>query len=834
MPFLKEGYTLDIVIDKTNLKEQNVDTMELIERISTGQAILFTGAGFSGLTKNIDGEEPSAAKDLAHEICNLGKFPLDDDLRFATDFYLENNSCTPLIQLLKNKYTITSTHSYHNKICSAKWRRFYTTNYDKSIEVASANVGKFVESIDVTYPTNTYYKRGGLCIHLNGSIDSLDEESIETTFKLSTSSYISPDSFTKTDWHYYFKKDLERSSAIVFVGYSMYDIEIQKILFENSNLKEKTYFITRGKSNPKAIFTLSKFGKIIPIGVEGFAQLLDDNKEIINGGKEEYYLQSLALYELSHDKVDIRDADVEAMIMFGYVNAASIDDAVLGEQIIPSLVIRDSLELIKNFVVNGKSVILYGDMGNGKSILVSQIFSYLTASSFECYYVNDIEADYIADIDYLSSLGKKIIINLDGYERYLDLLKHFSFSLPDNICVIATSRTAEHERLRPKLKEIGFSYNEICLDELSGDEILSLIEIIDNLGFWGDKAGFTEQEKFRFIKNKNNSQLSLTLLSIFNSPQFRDRVSNELAPLISDSEIKDTIFAIAFSEVLDIPCKSSMISEIAGNDRIFSADLKNNKNFKNLFHINDGGIKAKSSLFCLSLIRCHFSPSYVTEALQRIAKKFNDYRIKDYEQRTIFLATLRFSFVERLLSDVNKKASLKRYYENLKVSVDWLKGDPHFWLQYAMANITFKEYNKAQQFIDSSYSLAMKKDSYYTSNIDNQQARLLLLVAMEENDGSKIFECFSKAHSLLDKLDNDVYKYRQVDIYSDFYSSCYEKLTKGNQVAFQRACQKMEKSIVNAVNNGEINLSQQLPIKKTKDKLGNILASIADLHDTVK
>ena len=289
---------MDISIDRKNLKKQSVDTDELIERISTGQAILFTGAGFSSLTKNINDEEPSAAKDLALEICQLGGFQSDEDLRYATDYYIANNNISNLIQLLKKKYTITQTHSTHDEICSAKWRRFYTTNYDKSIEIASAKVGKLVECIDISYPTDTYYKKESLCIHLNGSIDSLNEESIETTFKLSTSSYISPDSFTKSDWHYYFKKDLERCSAIVFVGYSMYDIEIQKILFENSDLKEKTYFITRENPNPKASFTLSKFGKIIPIGIEGFSKLINENSKNIAGYDSEHNLQSLAKYDL--------------------------------------------------------------------------------------------------------------------------------------------------------------------------------------------------------------------------------------------------------------------------------------------------------------------------------------------------------------------------------------------------------------------------------------------------------------------------------------------------------------------------------------------------------
>lgn len=820
---------MDIQIDRQSLSKEEMKIDDLVAKIAAGQAILFTGAGFSNLTTNIKTDEPSAAESLAHDICNLGGFSKDSDLRFVTDYFMENNNKTDLVKLLKEKYTLTSTHKIHETICQARWKRFYTTNYDKSIEMSCANIGKYVECIDISEPTTIYYKRDSLCIHLNGSIDSLNEESLENTFKLSTSSYISPDSFIQSDWHYYFKRDLERCSAIVFVGYSMYDIEIQKILYENSLLKDKTYFITRSEPSDKTVFTLSKFGHIVPIGVEGFAGLIEENLDIIEGYDTDYELQSLTLFDLPDSNIDIRDADVESMIMFGHTNADSIADATLSEQRIPYIIKRKSLELVKDFILNNKNIVLYSDMGNGKSIISTQIHAYLTTSSIDCYYVSDLDGDFIEDIDHLSKIGKKIVITLDGYERYLELIKHYSLSLPDNINIVATSRTSEHERLRSTLKSVGFNYNEISLDILSENEIEKLIDIVDNLGMWDDKAGLSIERKIKFIQNKHNSQLSLTLLHLFNAPQIKDRISKELSPLLDNPDIKDTVFSIALCHILDIPCTFSMISDIAGNDKIYSDELRNNNNFKNLFHMNDQRIHAKSSLFCLSLVRNHFSPIFVVTTLQKIARRFNEYGQKDYEQEVIFKSILRFSFVERLLSDKNKKSSLKSYYENLKISVSWLKNSPHFWLQYAMANITFKEYGKAQSFLTQSYSIAQNRgDSYYTSHIDTQQSRLFILIALDENDPYRIYEGFSKAHSILDKLDNDVYKFRQVEMYKEFYNVCYAKLSKKNQVAFQRACQRMKKTIEISERKNEIDLTQQSFIGKTKESLEFILEDISD------
>jgi hypothetical protein len=176
---------MKIEINRRDLKQGEVDIQNLLGKISYGKAILFTGAGFSKGTLNVNGKEPPTAKELAHEICRLGNFDEDDDLRYAADYYLSNSNVDKLIDLLKNKFSISQTEEIHNLICSLGWRRFYTTNYDKSIEISSLKNGKVVECIDTGFSTAEYYMRDGLCIHLNGSIESLTKQSLNDCFKLS-------------------------------------------------------------------------------------------------------------------------------------------------------------------------------------------------------------------------------------------------------------------------------------------------------------------------------------------------------------------------------------------------------------------------------------------------------------------------------------------------------------------------------------------------------------------------------------------------------------------------------------------------------------------------
>lgn len=810
---------MKVHVGSDSMYKVDVDVSQLLRQISTGRAILFTGAGFSKKTTNTDGLEPPLAKDLALEICRLGSFEEDEDLRYATDYYLSNCDNEELVKLLKRKFTLNQVSPDHEIICNLDWRRFYTTNYDRCIEISAGRVGKVVECIDIDMPPHEYYRREGICVHLNGSVNNLTGESLNKEFKLSTSSYISADSFLTSDWHYCFKKDLERSSAIVFVGYSMYDVEIQKILYENESLKEKTYFIVGQDPSPKSSFTLSKFGKVLPIGVDGFSKAIGDNADIFQINEGSYNLQSLCLYELSDVSRDIRDSNVETMLLYGDIDDGYVDSGVVGDQRIPYLVLREQLEQVVEFTKDGRNTVVYGDLGNGKSMFLRELKAYLTVNSVEVYYISDWDGDYVGDIDYLSSLNKEVAIIVDSYERYVDMIKHFAAVVPSNLRIIASARTAEHERLRSELKEVGFDFNEVGLDVLSEAESSSFVDIFDNLGIWGDNAGLSKTRKIELLSRKSSLQISLALLYLFEAPQIKEKISQVISGLFEIDSHKDTVFAICLLEVLDLRPTFSLVSEVAGNDAVYNVSVRNNESFRNLFKLSSSQVVSKSSLFCLSLINNHYSSTYITSKLLEIAKKFNKYKKKDFEQDRIFKSMLRFSSVERLLPGANKLSNLNRYYEDLKVAVPWLKNDPHFWLQYGMANIAYKEYGKAQQFIDQAYAIANKKDNYHTSNIDTQQARLFLVLAMRENVSSKIYELFQKAHKLLSSLDNDIYKFRQINKYRDFFEDSYSKLSRKNKTAFKGVCERLVREIEIAESRGEIDIYQQRSIGKAKNNL---------------
>lgn len=770
--------------------------------IASGKAVLFTGAGFSADALNIKNSTPPRAFELAKEICKLGNFDLDEDLRFAADFYLENHNKSLLIDLLRDTYTVKQTSPSQDLIMAANWRRFYTTNYDNVMELGALKSNKRLDSIDLTARPDQHSKTSNLCIHINGSINSLTPESIEQGFKLSTSSYISSDDFIHSPWYYQFKRDLEISTAIVFIGYSMYDIDIQKILFNNKYLKEKTYFITQENPTAKNLFTLNKFGHVLPIGAEGFAKYIEVTELNQTQIPSDQSLVFFDTYTTDGGEYTIQDRDVENLIYHGEIKKKAIDYNITSAPSISAIVKRKELETIHRFLEAKRNTIISSTFGNGKSILSRELMPFLQVRGFDVYSILDQDADFVDDLEIIRETNTKSVLVIDDYHNHIELLRYIGTHKPENIFVVATTRLHTHERLRLDLRNSGFTYQELSADHLSNDEVEEFIDIIDNIGGWGEKAGLNQVQKREFLFNDNDAQISLALLTLFNSPQIKHRIDT-LMSFCSSAETqhyRDTVFSICVIEIMGLPSTNSFISEIALNDDIYEDSLRQNESFNQLFKISSRGIASKSSLFCLSLIKHHFSSTYIISQLLKIVKKYGERDGKVREETEVFRSLVKFSFIERLLPDTNKKTAIKRYYENLKTNVRWLKSDPHFWLQYAMAHIPSREYSKAQQYMDQSYALAKKKVNYHTNHHDTQQGRLYLLQALEPSNALTAHDLFAKAHSLFTKIDNDIYKFRQIDKYKDYYDTCYENLAKRYKSDFEHACKKMLKDITKLTN----------------------------------
>jgi hypothetical protein len=733
---------------------------------------------------------------------------------------------SPLLQLLKDNFTLSSVADYHEKVCSLKWKRFYTTNYDNSIELASIATNIRVESIDTTFLPKDFVHSNNLCIHINGYVKQAVVEDLSNKIKLSNSSYLSPDSFLNSTWRSVFKRDLETCSAIVFAGYSLYDFDVQKLLFELPHLKAKTYFITHEGASFKDTFEISQFGHVLPIGISGFAEIAEEVNSRSLGIELELEPEAFTQREIkTYEQID--DQSTDNLLLYGDYTIPMIDMAVSQDYVFPYIFKRSAVELVSGFVSKNENVLIHSDLGNGKSVFIDSLSSHLVSNGVKVYELKNEGGNYIQDLELFSSKSERYVLIIDNYHRYNDILEYISDTKPENITLIISDRNSESLRIANDLEKFDISLRAVNLDNLDNDEVEKLIEILDDQAYWKEFTSLSPERKAKKIEFEYNNQLSGVLLGLLNSPSISDRIKTLTTGIFDNPEFKRTLFSIAICDVLGVSKRSDIISDIAGDEVIYELSFRRQPAFKNFYKYSlDGSrIETKSSLLSLFLINQCFGDTYVKNECLTIVKVFNTDHGGSQEKIGIYKSLLRFHFIEKLLPQ--KKSIINNYYMELKRECSWLTEHPHYWVQYAMCKLTFDDYPTANRFLASAYSLAAKKHGgYHTENIDTQQARLNILMCLIESNATEAFKLFQEAHQLLSGLTNDGFKFRQVLPYEAVYEKKYHLFTMKQKVAFEHSC----KFILEQISNLNKNASELQIIKRVEfiSKAEGVLNDVID------
>lgn len=147
---------------------------EAIAHAKRGNAVLFTGAGFSFGARNMrappDNFIPNArdfAKELAHKVGSGNSY----ELPIIAQYFSRKKGEVSLVDELIKSFSTTDVRDYHVYIASLSWKRVYTTNYDNVFEFAALQSGKEWTPITLEVgPTASHHR----CVHINGHINDLN------------------------------------------------------------------------------------------------------------------------------------------------------------------------------------------------------------------------------------------------------------------------------------------------------------------------------------------------------------------------------------------------------------------------------------------------------------------------------------------------------------------------------------------------------------------------------------------------------------------------------------------------------------------------------------
>lgn len=236
-----------------------------------GDATLFVGAGLSFLAKNKAGNTlPDGASLvdilLSQPLGTGSSHPLE---RIAGHIFRQKGA-DYLYDLLSSTLRVDTIDARLTKLYDLPWRRIYTTNYDDAIETAIKG-RRPVSSL--TLDDETSAAGPGSIIHLNGAINNVSPSTIRNGITLSNYSY-STSKLVESDWYKFFTRDLRSSRAIIFIGYSLGDLDIQRAVISDETFSRKTFFFISPKADELEIDAIQDYGQLTPGGIDALASAI--------------------------------------------------------------------------------------------------------------------------------------------------------------------------------------------------------------------------------------------------------------------------------------------------------------------------------------------------------------------------------------------------------------------------------------------------------------------------------------------------------------------------------------------------------------------------------
>jgi hypothetical protein len=571
-------------------------------------SVIFLGAGFSTGATNANGTSPPTGLGLETEIKKLASLP-EADASSLQDLsqYAVDNGCD-LFGLLNNLYSIRALSDENKIIINQPWLRIYTTNYDDSVELfwREESIRNLSFSLESSLPSQI---RQGSIIHLHGYINACTREDLLRQLVLTHYSYAQQRALS-SPWWQVFERDIRVAQNIFFVGYELNDFEPASYLSKNPELSNKTHFILRPAKSPVLESRLNGYGTRHSFAVQGFAQ----ECLAVQVAKKPQHANALQAFRyfdlLKDDKVAVKPSplEIQSLLTFGKFNIQRL----LSTFPKPSYIaprerkITETLEKLNS----NKAVILHSKIGNGKSIFKNSLMCALSQKAFACYEVRENVVPPAAEIEFLRSQPRVIILFSDYDSAFSNI--HLFSDMPENTKFIIEMNTGTLQVRRSEVfSRIPTPIDRVDLNYLSSVDCDELYELLD-------KAGLAPKN-FKHLF-KENSEMRDIVLSVFDNVFVAGNIDKAIRPLLQNADAKMVLLCSAILKALGLATDPSFLRAISRVDayRVLSEAGEGAYEFVDFSHDR---VEPHSSLFSEFLIRRYLSADEFAAAVFRMASE---------------------------------------------------------------------------------------------------------------------------------------------------------------------------------------------------------------------
>lgn len=749
---------------------------EAIQHAIDGNAVLFIGSGFSFGAKNISGSAPLSGRALAKKLYNDVGVDTDDyNLALASQMFVRTRSLQELSKLVRDMFLIRTPADYHVPVASINWRRVYTTNYDNLFELSANQAGRAVTPVVLTDPPEKYLSESNVCVHINGHIEKMTSSDLNSQFKLTFESYLT-DEFSPSKWAAVFRNDIALARSVIFIGYSMYDLDIQRIV-SNAEIHDKAVFIVAPDTKPSSPdgIILPTFGNYYPIGVKAFG---DEVVSVLKSYTPRSRPQNfVALKEVlpAASLSEVRNIDAERLFLYGDI-VPELMSLTSKSQRDPSqrfyLLDRSALELAEE-AIKHRDVVFTSELGNGKTIALEQLCLSLTHQNWRVFKVETDDRETRRELDRLLRLDEKILLAVDPYIPFLDLIDFVSVRRQGKqVRFVLTARSNIHEaylsRLEESLRTIDIT--EVDVNKLSSVDVKNLTTLVDSFGLWADFSAYSPQQKNELLVQKCESQLHQFLLKFYSSPQISSKIKEIFSSFTG--EVERIVVGAFILKGTGLPVDKRYLNDLLSNSPVLRLSNTDKTSLQPLWDESGGQLKLKSSVLAEYYLTNLASAAKVTSVLSEMFTNAHKLQTLDKEYVYFMRSVMTYSALQKIIPKSGLRNATINFYESIQ-TFRFTQRNPHYWLQYAIARLSLDDDHDAiETYFKSAYSFAKDSGGYDTFQIDNHYARFLLAKAVRSTAVAEAYNNFIEASQILKKqMFREVkhYPYRVAKNTLDFY-----------------------------------------------------------------
>ena len=745
---------------------------DAIRKLLDGDAILFAGAGCSAGALNLRSKPFLQGRQLTQHFANLSGIAHTVSLEDASEMFLDKYGPSKLIEELKYEFTAKTIAAQHKSLGRMPWKRLYTTNYDNVLEEAFRVNSKPLVTITTSDNPRQLPKNQVLCIHLNGFIERLNTENIGTELKLIESSYLSAQ-LAESPWASVFRQDIRFAQAVFFIGYSVRDLEIKRILIELPTLQEKSIFILGKSPDDTTKLRAKKFGTAFEISVNDFCELVDEIRKVHTPVLKSLSTLSIREHTSAQSGAEITDRNFSDLLLFGRRDPSMIFESIKSGK--RYLLERNATTEVFRLIGEGKSmIILSSDLGNGKSLLLDGLRFRALERGFRVFEVREHNDEAAVELDKISKLGEKVFVTIEEYQDWLTEIQNFKVSADDGSVLILTARNAINDVMYDNLlRQLGLDYiPDIRLDILKDNEIEWFIQALDEYGLWGKRAAQKRADKYNYIRVKCHAQIHALLLDLMDSPDIAQRLHHIADTLVEHKEKYKILLGVCILTLLNQIVTMESLADIFGLGQWLNRTQRDST-VKEFLDFTRSEIIVRSPIAAEYILTRIADPAFVVSILSDMAHRVHTAASSSKFYNGMFKNFIRYSSLQMVLPKRGPKtAFIITYYESLK-NLSRCKTNPLFWLQYAIASLIFKDLFHSRRYFETAYSYS-EELGFDTYQIDNHYARFLLVEAIEGGlDISSAMENFRQAHTIISRqITNEklYYPYKVAANYLPFFN----------------------------------------------------------------